>query len=132
MSTTINAARRLSTAIGLVADAGAGAQLLLVTGAKPTDGGALTSANTVLSASTFGTTIGSASSTGIVLTVGALTQTPASNQTGTPTFGRITTSAGIFVVDVDIASTPGSWNISSPIRAGAAVDFSGGLSLTLS
>ena len=87
-----------------VTNAGADAQILLVNGTRPLNGGALTGGNTILAELVAGATF--ATVTGGVLTANAITRDNEGNADGTPTFARILTSADGWVADIDLSGFP--------------------------
>ena len=125
MTVTVNDLIKGDAAASVVTRAGAGAKILAVNGTKPAAGGALTGGNTVLSTGTFGSTIGTSSAAGVDIDEAGITQTPASNVAGTPTFFRITTSANAFVADIDVGAGAGSWQFTGTVAVGQALTYTG-------
>lgn len=95
-------AHRNATLQLLVTAAGSNANIRLYSGTRPPNGGALTGGNTLLAELVGGSTFATVSNG--VLTANAITQDNAGNANGTPTFARITTSGGAWVMDIP---TPG-------------------------
>lgn len=99
MPVTFRTALRTSRAQQFVSDLGAAAVMLLCSGAKPANLGAL-SGNTTHATLTLGATAGTVSNG--VLTLGAFTQNAAVHVAGTPTFVRMQQAGGTVVADIDI------------------------------
>ena len=100
MSLGLSTTLRTTRATDIVTALGANAKIKFYNGTQPATGG---TATTLL-----GTLIGGASVIGTVtsgvLTFGAVTQTNSSHVSGTPTWVRFTTSADVFVADINIGA----------------------------
>lgn len=79
----------------------------LYDGTRPATGGAAT---TLLAELACSATFAPAASGG-VLTVNAITQDSSANATGTATWGRVTTSAGVAVFDFSVTATGGGGDL---------------------
>lgn len=113
-STALRNARldQITTAVGT------SGVLRIYDGTRPATGGAAT---TLLAELTCSATFAPAAAAG-VLTANAITQDSSANATGTATWARLTTSAGVFVADM-AAGTSGTELIlnTTSIVSGAAV-----------
>lgn len=89
----------------VVTAAGAAAKILLYNGTRPANGGAVTGGNTLI-AELVADETAFATVSGGVLTANPITRDNEANNSGTPTFARITTSADAWVVDIDTPSFP--------------------------
>lgn len=101
MGTRLAATLRTSRAQAIIDAAGTGAKYKLYNGAIPATGAA--PAGTLLATLTVTGALGTASAGAIDINE-TVTQNNASHVSGTPTFVRITTSADVFVADLDIPS----------------------------
>jgi hypothetical protein len=90
---------RDTRATAIVTAAGASAKIKYYNGTQPATGG---TATTLLATLIGGATLGTVTSA--VMTIGAVTQNNATHVSGTPTWVRITTSADVFVADINIGS----------------------------
>ena len=90
---------RTTRATDIVTALGASAKIKFYNGTQPATGG---TATTLLGTLIGGSVIGTITSG--VLTFGAVTQTNSSHVSGTPTWVRFTTSADVFVADLNIGS----------------------------
>ena len=114
-STSLRNARQdaITTAIG------ASGLLRIYDGVRPASGGAAT---VLLAELAYSAVFAPAAAAG-VLTANAITQDSSANATGTPTWFRGVTSAGLFVIDGSIAAsgsdlnmTPASITITQPVQ----------------
>jgi hypothetical protein len=103
-ATTLRAAQ-LNQIITAIDAGGAAATLTIYSGTRPATGGAL-SGNTVLISFPLAYPVAATTSTG-TLTFSAVASAVAA-ATGTASWGRITTSAGVFVIDGGCASPSGA------------------------
>jgi len=87
----------------IVTAAGADAQILLYTGTRPANGGAVTGGNTLVAELVADDTAFASVDAG-VLTANSITRDNEANNNGTPTFARILTSGSDWVADI---ATPG-------------------------
>jgi hypothetical protein len=95
LSTTLRSTR----ATDIVTAIGASGKIKFYNGTQPATGG---TATTLLATLVGGSVIGTVSSG--VLTLGSVTQTNSGHVSGTPTWVRFTTSADVFVADINIGS----------------------------
>jgi hypothetical protein len=95
LSTTLRTARVQA----IIDAAGSSAKIKYYNGTQPATGGAAT---TLLATLFCGSVLGTAASG--VLTFGPVTQNNANHVSGTPTWMRITTSADVFVADINIGA----------------------------
>lgn len=96
-STTLRTAR----AQAIIDACGASAKMKFYNGTQPATGGAGT---TLLATLTGSTTIGTATSGVIDFDEAGFTQNNANHVSGTPTWVRLTTSADVFVADINIGA----------------------------
>lgn len=119
MTFTLRTSARTAMAAGIVSDAGSGCRWKFYSGAKPAAMGAITS-QTLHSTLTHASTLGTAASGAISIDVAGQSNTAGSNVSGTPTFARLETSAGVAVMDVD-CRVPADAADSTKITVSAAV-----------
>lgn len=100
MTFTLRASARNAMASGIISDAGSACRWKFYNGTKPSALGAVTS-QTLLATLTHASTLGSASAGGLVIDVAGQSNTAGSNVSGTPTWARLETSAGVAVMDAD-------------------------------
>lgn len=84
----------------IITAAGANARIKLYNGTRPASGGSPT--GTLLATLVMGATLGTATSGVLDFDESSMTQTNSSHVSGTPTWLRIETSAGVFVADFSI------------------------------
>ena len=103
--TTLRNARldAITTAVG------AGCFIRIYDGARPASGG---TATTLLAELTVSGAFAAAAAAG-VLTVNAVTQDSSANATGTATWFRVVTSAGVFVIDGSVAVSGSDMNLTT-------------------
>lgn len=119
MSLTLRTSAKTAMISGIISDCGSGAKLELWNGTKPSALG--TPAGTKLATLTFGSVIGTASAGVLDFDEAGATQSNGSHVNGTPTFARITTSAGAVVADIDIGSGAGNWQFTGTVANGQNV-----------
>lgn len=90
---------RTTRATAFVTALGANCKIKFYNGTQPAKNG---TATTLLGTLVGGATLGTV--TNGVLTIGAVTQTNANHVAGTPTWVRFTTSADVFVADLNIGA----------------------------
>jgi len=105
---------RTSRMDAVVTAAGASAKMKFYNGTQPATGG---TATTLLATLNFGANLGTVTSG--VLTFGSVSQTNASHVSGTPTWVRVTTSADVFVADINIGA--GGMTFSGAIANGVDI-----------
>ena len=129
MAMTIVATTRSSRMNAFVTDLGANATGKFFNGTKPPALG--TPAGTLLGTLVYGASLTAANggtAGGVasgVLTLGGITQTNTSHVAGTPTFVRFSTSAGVVVADIDIASGAGNVQFNGTIANGQNITATG-------
>lgn len=105
MSLILPVATRNSRLQLLVTAAGANAQIKLINGTRPLNGGALIGGNTTLADLVADTVLGTV--TNSVLTFNAITRDELGNANGTPTFARVFASNGTtWICDFDVVGFP--------------------------
>jgi hypothetical protein len=120
MAMRFSAALRATRNQDIVAAAGANAKLKFYDGAFPSAAGAVP-AGQQLALLTAGATLGT--SAGAVLTFSAVTQTNTNHVNGTPTFMRVTTSADVFVADIQIGAGAGNMQFLGQVVNGVDVQL---------
>ncbi len=133
MPTTFSTAARNARLSAMVTQLGANATARWYSGTKPAALG--TPTGTLLATLTFGSTAVTDANGGTaggvsngVLTFGGFTQTNSAHVSGTPTFVRLSTSAGTAVIDIDVGSGAGNIPFSGTIASGQ--NITGTLTLT--
>lgn len=119
MALSFSTALRTSRANSIVTAMGANnGTMKFYTGSRPASLGVVTT-QTLLATLTFSSTVGTVS-TG-VLTFGAVTQNNANHVNGTPTWVRLSDSAGTAVMDVDVGAGVGNMQFTGTIATGVNV-----------
>ena len=123
MTARILTATRTAMAQAIITAIGSGGKVKLYNGAVPTNLGA--PAGTLLATGTFASTIGTATAGGIDIDEAGISQSNGSHVAGTPTFARVTTSAGVAHVDIAIGAGADEWDFTGTVVTGQNVTFTG-------
>jgi len=121
MAITLSTTAKNAELNGIVTTLGASSTLKLYNGTKPAALG--TPVGTLLATLTFGATCGTVASG--VLTFGSVTQTNTGHVAGTPTFARLSDSAGTVHADIDIAAGAGNLQFTGTVVNGQNVTVTG-------